>query len=144
MSEPVYEPLTPVQCEGRLFRLTVAHEAAEKALTETRDALVSAQEELISEEALLKFAIAEATLDPECPVAGRAPGETTIAVRDAWVVRRTREERQAVADRSAVVLRKRAAADAARSHLTALSKQMMAAQSLLKSANEAYRGAGAR
>lgn len=146
MTEPEqqkpYDPLTPVQVENRIVDLDKSRTETRMELTAAADELVEAQEELTMAKARLEFAIADLTDSPECLVVGRGPGEVTVAQRDAFVVKRTRQERDAVMGAQAVVRRRRAVVDAARRHISEIADQTISAQALLKSANEAYRGIG--
>lgn len=136
------EPLTPVQVENRIVELDRSRTETRMKLTEAADAMLDAQEDQSMAKSRLEFAIADVTDSPECPVVGRGPGEVTCAQRDAYVVKATRAEREAVMGATSVVRRRRAVVDAARRQINEIADLTISAQSLLKSTNEAYRGTG--
>jgi hypothetical protein len=134
-----YEALTPIQVEEQLRNLHNRSGEAARDIRAARAALAKARAELTRAKAVLEFAISDATLDPACPVVGRGAGEFTIGYRNAWVVRETRAERQAVLDATAVVQAGTTMLASAIDFRTAVSEQLMAVQSINKSTIEAYR-----
>lgn len=137
-----YEPLTPIQVEEQLRKLHNASREAEKDIRACRNMLVRARGVLTSAKAVLKFAAADVTTEPECPVVGRGDGEVTAAYRDAYVVKRTRAEQMAVVDAHADVDRAAATLESARDFAKSVSEQLIAVTAINKSVIEGYRGSG--
>lgn len=135
-----YEPLTPIQVEEQLRKLHNASREAEKDIRACRNMLVRARGALTSAKAVLQFAIADVTTEPDCPVVGRGDGEVTVKYRDAYVVKRTRAERMTVVDAQADVDRAAATLESARDFAKSVSEQLIAATAINKSVIEAYRG----
>lgn len=127
MSAPE-EPLTPVEIEQRLRRgITV--------LTQAQQQLRAAREAETDAELAYKRALWAAYLSPECPTVGRASGDSTVAVRDAWVGERTVREWEAY--RRAEVVR-----EAAQDHLRTTRDVIEVLRSLGASVRTAYDVAG--
>lgn len=142
MTEPEYEPMTPVESENLLRVLGRQNREAPRLIEAARDDLVAARKVLTSAKAALTIARAKATLSPECPIVGRGTGETTVAVRDSWVVMQTLAEQAAVVDAEAAVQAASAKLQAAEDNRKSLREQTMVATSINSSVREAYRGTG--
>lgn len=140
--EKPYEPLTPVQIEKEIRRLHHERERAQQQIEAARIDQVNARAIATSAKAALTVAIAKATLRPDCPVMGRGPGEVAAAVRDAWIVMETLDEREAVTTATTDVSAASAVMSAAFQYAEQVSEQLMAATSLNKSVTEAYRTGG--
>lgn len=137
-----YEPDTPVSSEKRLYLLGKANADVPAMIKAARDALVNARKMLTSAKTALLVAKAKATLSPECPVMGRGPGEVAKAVQDSWIVMRTLDEREAIADAEAAVQIASANLAAANDHRKSLREQTMVATAIGASVRDSYRGTG--
>jgi septal ring factor EnvC (AmiA/AmiB activator) len=141
-NEKPYEPLTPVQIERETRRLHHERDRAQQQIEAARDVLTAARQASTRAKAALTIAVAKATLLPDCPVMGRGPGEVAAAVRDAWLVVHTLDERERVTDTATDVTAASAVMTAAMEFADQVSDQMMTATSLNKSTTEAYRTSG--
>lgn len=140
--EKPYEPLTPVQIEREVRRLHHERDRAQQQIEAARDVLTNARQASTRAKAALTVAVALATLRPDCPVMGRGPGEVAAAVRDAWLVLQTLDEREKVTNTATDVTAANAVMNAAMEYAEQVSEQMMSAAGLNKSVTEAYRGTG--
>ena len=125
---PPEEPLTPVEIESRLRRgITI--------LTQAQQQLRAAREAETDAELAYRKAVWAASLSPDCPTVGRASGDATVAVRDAWVGQRTYPEWETY--RRAEVVR-----EAAQDHLRTTRDIIEVLRSLGASVRTAYDVAG--
>lgn len=140
--ETPYEPLTPIEVEAQLRSLTNHSRAGQQQMRLARAALAEGRKKVAIAKTLLSFAIADQLDAADCPPVGRGAGETTVAVRDAWVVRKTKAERLALQEAESTVRDLVTAMENARTFAHSVSEQLSAVQSIGASVREAYRGTG--
>lgn len=126
MTEPQYEPLTPVEIE-RQIRWTT------NQMTLARTVLADAREGEVRAKHAFEGVKRRIVLSAECPKVAR--GGHTVLDRDSWVDERTAPMREAY---ELAEVRRKAAED----HLRTLFQQGMLAATLAKSVHQAYQMSG--